>query len=1100
MRGLPGGVVTFLFSDIEGSTRLVKALRDRYPQVLAEHRRLVRAAIAGRGGQEVDAQGDAFFVAFAGAKQAVLCALEIQRALASHDWPAGAPVRVRIGIHTGYAVPAEGVYTGLAVHRAARICAAARGGQVLVSQATRTIIDDEEEEPGFTLVDLGERTLKDLDRPVRLYQVAAPGLYTPAVPTAGHRADKIEHDMLAAPRTAVPGASAAAGRALPGYIGSVAETDVIRAPDQRVWVFVSSALQELAAERRAVREAVTRLRLVPVMFEPAAGLHPARPVYRAYLAQSQVFVGIYWQSYGWVAPGEQVSGLEDEYRLSAGLPRLIYVKSPAPDRQPRLTEMLARIRDEGGVSFQQFSGPAQLGRLVQDDLAVLLSQRSETVRSAASAEDEAPLAGMVPVPVTPLVGREREAAAVEDLVVREGARLVTLTGAGGVGKSRLVVEAARRLGSGFADGARFVELTAVPEADLVAPAVAAGLGLTSSAGRLIADLQAFLRTRRLLLVLDNFEHVIGASALLAGLLAAAPGVVLLVTSRVVLRLRGEHEFPVPPLPVPPAGMGQDAGDVQDYASVGLFTQRARAAAPGFKLDGENAEAVAEICRRLDGLPLAIELAAARVRLLSPQALLARLGQRFSVLTGGARDLPERQRTLRNTLDWSFGLLSAGEQALLARLGVFAGPFGLPAAEAVGGLAGDAVPDPGHAGPVMDTLGSLVDSSLVRLETRGGEPRFALLETVREYALEHLAGGGDWAEAHDRHAAYFVALAEPAAAELQGRGQLAWLDRLESEHDNVRAAMSWLVDHGAIEQAIRLLSLTWRFWWLHGHAAEFARLGDQIVANSEYLPPYQRALALTGTGFMLIANGDQVRAQALFEQSLPLYRPVTGKLGVVLTAAVLGMLGRLATLRGEYSGAAELLDQSQALLRELDDDDFAGYARVQYLLFRAMVENFLGEVRLSQGDHDGAARQFTDGLTVGRRTQDRISILPSLYYLALSSQAQGDLAGAAGYLKEGLALAAEAGDEPSAAYYLEGLAAVAGRQDDPQRAVRLFGAARSLLEARGSGWLHAFVPRVSHDDAVLAALRSRMGDAAAFEAAQAWGGSVRSTRAMQYALE
>jgi len=903
MSNLPTGVVTFLFSDIEGSTRLVKALREQYLQVLAEHRRLVRAAIAGQGGHEVDTQGDAFFVAFAGAKQAVLCALEIQRALAGHEWPADAPVRVRIGIHTGHAVPTEGVYTGLAVHRAARISAAARGGQVLVSQATQTIIDDEEDEPGFTLVDLGERTLKDLDRPVHLFRLAAPGLTEPL----------------------------------------------------------------------------------------------------------------------------------------------------------------------------------------------------EMARSGEPTTEDAPLAGVVPVPVTPLVGREREATAVADLVVREGARLVTLTGPGGVGKSRLAVEAARQLGPDFADGARFVELASVPDADLVAPAIAAGLGLTSSAGRLISDLRSYLRTRRLLLVLDNFEHVIGAAPLLADFLGAAPGVVVLVTSRVVLRLQGEHEFPVPALPIPLAGMAQGAIDLQGYASVRLFLQRAHAVAPGFELTGDNAEAVAEICRRLDGLPLAIELAAARVRLLPPQALLSRLGQRFSVLTGGARDLPERQRTLRNTLDWSFGLLSAGERMMLARLGVFAGSFGLPAAEAVCGEVGDAAPDPGRAAQVMDALGALVDSSLVRPETRGGEPRFGLLETVREYALERLADGGGWAEAHDRHAAYFVALAQPDEAELQGQGQLAWLDRLESEHDNLRAAMSWLVNYGALEQAIRLLSVTWRFWWLHGHAAEFARLGDQIVANSEHLPPYQRALALTGTAFMLVANGDQARAQGFFEQSLPLYRPVRGKLGVVLTAAALGILGRLAALRGDYSRAGELLDQGKAMLGGLDGDDFAGYTRVQYLLFTGMVDNFLGQVRLSLGDHDGAVRLFTGGLTIARRTQDRILVLASLYDLALSNQAQGDLAGAAGHLKEGLALAAEAGDETSAAYYLEGLATVASQQDDPQRAVRLLAAARSLLEARGSGWLHAFVPRASHDDAVLAVLRSRMGDAA-FEEAQVWGGSVKSTRAVQYALE
>ena len=261
----------------------------------------------------------------------------------------------------------------------------------------------------------------------------------------------------------------------------MAEPDVIRTPDQRVRVFVSSTLAELAAERRAVRDAVTSLRLVPVMFELGARPHPPARVYRAYLTQSHVFVAIYWQSYGWVAPGEQVSGLEDEYLRSAGLPRLIYVKSPAPEREPRLAQMLARIEDEGGVSYQLFSDPAELARLVADDLAVLLSERFAMSLPGAGAAEDLALAGAVPVPVTPLVGREREAAAVEDLVAGEGVRLVTLTGPGGVGKSRLAVEAARRLGPGFVDGVRFIELAAVPAADLVAPAIAAGLGLNSSA-------------------------------------------------------------------------------------------------------------------------------------------------------------------------------------------------------------------------------------------------------------------------------------------------------------------------------------------------------------------------------------------------------------------------------------------------------------------------------------------------------------------------------------------------------------------------------------------------------------------------------------------
>jgi predicted ATPase len=878
----------------------------------------------------------------------------------------------------------------------------------------------------------------------------------------------------------------------------MSETVAIRTPDQRVRVFVSSTLTELAAERQAVRDAVTRLRLVPVMFELGARPYPPRPVYQAYLAQSQVFVGIYWQSYGLIAPGEQISGLEDEYRSSAGLPRLIYVRSPAPDREPRLTELLARIRNEGGVSYQHFSAAPELQQLVENDLAVLLSERFETTRSDGSARDDTPLAGALPAPVTPLLGREREAAAVEDLVVREGARLVTLTGPGGVGKSRLAVGAARSLGPGFTDGVRFVELAAVPAADLVAAAIATGLGLNTSAGRMVTDLKSYLQARRLLLVLDNFEQVMAAAPLLTELLGTAPGLVVLVTSRTVLRLSGEHELPVPPLPVPSVGAVPDPADLLQFASVGLFVERAHAAAPGFELTVGNAGAVAEICRRLDGMPLAIELAAARVRLLPPQALLSRLDQRFSLLTGGARDLPERQRTLRNSLDWSFGLLSAAEQALFARLGVFAGTFSLQAAEAVS--ADSAEEDQAQrSGQVLDTLGSLVDASLVRPETRGGQPRFSLLETIREYALERLRQDGNWGQAHDRHAAYFLALAEPAAAALAGPEQLAWLDRLETEHDNLWAAMSWLVDHGLLEQAVHLFLVTWRFWWLRGHAAELVRLGNDMVAGSAGLPPYPHAMALTGVGFTLIANQDPARAEQLFEQSLPLYRQGSEKLGVMLTGSVLAALGHLAAIRRDYKGASKLLAEGQAALRELHEGDLTGYDRLQQLLTVTLVDNFLGQVRLSQGDNDAAARLFTDGLTAARRALDLIPMLVSLYDLALARQAQGDLAGATRHLKEGLTLAAEAGDETSAAYYLEVLAAVAGQQNNPQRAVRLLAAARSILETRGSGWLHAYVPRAAHDDAALPALRSRIGDAA-FEEAQTWGTSAGSKQAVEYALE
>jgi predicted ATPase len=861
--------------------------------------------------------------------------------------------------------------------------------------------------------------------------------------------------------------------------------DLIRTPDQRVRVFVSSTLQELAAERQAVRDAVTRLRLVPVMFELGARPHPPRQVYRSYLAQSQVFVGVYWQSYGWVGPGEELSGLEGEYLLSAGLPRLIYVKSPAPGREPRLEALLARIKDDDDVSYQHFSAAAELQSLVEDDLALLLSERFETA-SSPGGTDEAPQAGALPVPLTPLVDRGLEVNAVGDLLSGEGARMVTLTGPGGVGKSRLAVEVAGQIAPSFADGARYVELAPVKDPGLVAAAVADGLGLRTSGGPVITDVKAYLRPRRLLLVLDNFEQVSEAAPVLADLLAAAPGVAALVTSRTVLRLGSEHEFPLPGLPVPAEGDGAKASNLRQYASVRLFAERAHAAEPSFELTSANVGAVAEICRRLDGLPLAIELAAARVRILPPPALLARLDHRLTLLTEGPRDLPERQRTLRATLDWSFDLLSPGEQALFARLGVFAGGFDLPAAEAVSDHAGaQAAAGPDQAGDAMDSLAPLVDASLVRPADLHGEPRFAMLETIREYALERLAAGAEWRAAHDRHAAYFLAIAESAESRLRGAGQVVWLERLETEHGNLAAAMTWLLDQDHIESAHLLGATTWRFWWLHGHAEELLRYGERIMANGEHLAPAQLGYAQSGVGFALIASGDRARAETLFEQSLSLFRQIPDKPGIAMAA---GALGHLAALRHEYARAGQLLQESLALQRELDQDESI-----------ALAYNFLGQIPLSQGDPERAAQLFAQGLDLSRRLPGSFPLLVSLYDLALSSQTRGDLAGAAELLKEGLTLAAEAGDEASVGYFLTRLSGVARLQDNPERAARLLAAAEALLQATGSGWLLAYVASAPPDDDALTALRSQLGEAK-FQQARAQGESMGRRRAVGYALK
>jgi Domain of unknown function (DUF4062)/AAA domain len=430
---------------------------------------------------------------------------------------------------------------------------------------------------------------------------------------------------------------------------------MIRTPDQRVRVFVSSTLTELAAERSAVRSVIERLRLTPVMFELGARPYPPRALYRAYLQQSQIFVGVYGESYGWVAPGETISGLEDEYVLSAGLPRLLYVRDPAADRQPRLSQLLHRIEADDTASYRRFASPAELERLLADDLMLLLSERFESLAAAPVAD--APQVELrlspAPLPLTPILGRDAEVDAVGRLL-KEKARLVTVTGAGGIGKSRLVVEVTRRLAGELPD-VHFMPLSGLTRAADVMTAIAAGLGVPLEGSLSPTELLiVHLKGRPLLLVLDNFEQVAGAAPDLVRLLDGCPALQLLVTSRQVLRLRGEREFPLAPLPVP--APGEEGDEALQNPAVQLFVDRARGVHPAFVLERGNVGTVAEICRRLDGLPLAIELAAARVRLLSPGGLLARLSTRLNLLTAGAVDMPERQRTLRATIDWSYDLL------------------------------------------------------------------------------------------------------------------------------------------------------------------------------------------------------------------------------------------------------------------------------------------------------------------------------------------------------------------------------------------------------------------------------------------------------------
>src|SRR3954451_20823463 len=469
-----------------------------------------------------------------------------------------------------------------------------------------------------------------------------------------------------------------------GVTSSTSNSARILTPDQRPRVFISSTLQELASERMAARDAIDALRLIPVMFELGARPHPARALYRAYLAQSHVFVGVYYERYGWVAPGEQVSGLEDEYLLSGALPRLVYLKAPAPAREPRLNELVDRIRDDDSVAYKTFATAEELAALLRDDLAVLLGEHFLLDQAAATADAAHPAAvtSSLPPPVSSLLGRGAEIAEL-DSVLKAGPRLVTVVGPGGIGKSPVALAAAERWSTDGHGSVAFVPLESVEDPADVLPAVASAIGLGLDRGVPALDaLAAAFGARPYLLLLDNVEQVLEAAPDIAALLSRCPGVAVLATSRAALRLRGERLAPLGPLTLP---VDDAAASVHDSAAVQLFVERAREVDPGFSLeDPADAAAVAELCRRLDGLPLAVEIAAARSRVLPPRALLQRIGSALDV-GAGAADLPARQRTIRDTLAWSEQLLTDDQQHLLARLALFAAPWTLADAEAVSGV-------------------------------------------------------------------------------------------------------------------------------------------------------------------------------------------------------------------------------------------------------------------------------------------------------------------------------------------------------------------------------------------------------------------------------
>ena len=841
---------------------------------------------------------------------------------------------------------------------------------------------------------------------------------------------------------------------------------VIRTPDRRLRVFVSSALGELAGERRAVSRAVSALRLTPVMFEAGARPYPPAEVYRAYLAQADVFIGVYWQRYGQLVPGTQVSGLEEEFDLSGGLPRLLYVRAPAPDREPRLADLLARIKEESSASYRYFRTPAELGRLVRDDLAVLLSERfagggQAAVPSPAGGRGPRPL----PVSTTSLLGRERAIDDAAGLVERSGARLVTLTGPGGVGKTRLAVAAGERLRDRFGAGTVFVPLDTVTEPGLVLVAVGRAAG--ADLGRAGSPLEALAETfgdGAWLLILDNLEQVVGVARDLGELLVRCPGVVIVATSRTVLGLRAEREYPVPPLPAGPATAS--AAEVAAWPAVALFTDRARAVRPGFSLTEGNAAAVAEICRRLEGLPLAIELAAARTRLLEPAALLDRLAASLDALGTGAVDLPERQRTLRATVEWSVGLLTGAERSLLEVAAVFTDGWTIQAAAAVADLEEDRA---------LELSEALARHSLVYLDSTPPGPRTRMLETVREFVAERLAARPDAAGIGRRHAGFYRALAEQADRPLRGAGPGVWLERLDAEAGNLAAAVRWHLAHdpGPLPHLFRVLWLFWLQRDLEGQAGSWVK---QFRAAGPLDVQARAELALV-EAVIAVHTGDDTAALAARQRLAPLLAGIGDPF--LRAACQLAMAWSL-PIAGDLDGA---LREAAASLEELGGQDEP--------VFTAIAEFAVGSLEMALGRYDDALRHLREARGLAERSGRDWLFAASPVQLGILAVLRGRLDEARALMDEALDLSLAARSTPFVTLCLAAYARLALAEGDPERAARLKGAAEGLRQRVG---LPAWPDQRRLDEELVTQIRQKLS-AAQFDQASSDGSGLTQRQAI-----
>src|SRR5215211_4510381 len=686
----------------------------------------------------------------------------------------------------------------------------------------------------------------------------------------------------------------------------------------------------------------------------------------------------------------------------------------------------------------------------------------------------------LPSELSSFVGREKELAEVKRLL--ENTRLLTLTGAGGCGKTRLALAVASEVVEGFEDGVWLVDLAPLADPSLVPQALASTLGAREQPARLLTEtLSDYLGSKKVLVVLDNCEHLIETCAeLVETLLRSCPELRILATSREALGIAGEIAWPVPSLSLPDLRRLPDIDSLPRYESARLFVERAKTVKPGFKLTEQNAPAVAQLCYRLDGIPLAIELAAARTKMLSVEEISARLGDSFRLLSAGSRTALPRQRTLHATMDWSHELLCQKERVLFRRLSVFAGGFTLEAAESI--CAGEEL----QRDEVLELLSRLVDKSLMVAQERDGAVRYRLLETIRQYGKESLEEAGEVAHVRQQHAGYYLAVAEEAEPELKGDRQVTWLEWLETEHDNLRAAMVWLLGRGESELAARLGWALWLFWGIRTHLAEGRRSMERALSarGSVAMTVSARAKALFVAGMMANYQGDHVSAEPLVQESLRLFKELEDNVG---KAYALSNAGYVALGRGRYQQAIAVIEEAAHLFLEEGEK------------WGAAIElGFLAVAWRNQGDHERARRLAERGLAISREIGERQATNSALYTLAILAQTEGKDEHARNLFEEGLKLSAEIGNEADIAHCLEGLASMYGAEGKIVRAARLWGAEEALLE-RLEDAVYTYLPDRALHRSRMATARLQV-DEAAWTAAWTEGRAMSLEQAVEYALE